>query len=122
MLTTPDALTQKVFDLLNTNPPAGVTVLNHDALPVEEEVPGTLSYEKKRELEEIAKQVHQALSLRHYSRSDFLIHPKRGAFVLSTSTHPAMTETSLFPKGLSSVGSTLSHFSDHILGLALNGK
>ncbi len=37
MTTTPDALVQRVFALLNAAKPVGVTVLDHDMLPTEED-------------------------------------------------------------------------------------
>ena len=85
----------------------------------EEIVPGNFSEKDKRELEELARKVHSILGLRHYSRTDFIVSPKRGIFVLETNTLPGLTETSLLPKALHSVGASLSHFLDHVLQLAL---
>ena len=78
-------------------------------------VPATFSQKIKKEIEELAKKIHELMGLRHYSRSDFIIHPKRGIYVLEVNTLPGLTEESLFPKALRAVGSDLHHFIDHLL-------
>jgi D-alanine-D-alanine ligase len=88
----------------------------------DEIVPGNFSEAEKKELEKLAIEAHKALGLRHYSRSDFIIHPKRGIFILETNTLPGLTEESLVPKALHSVGASLEHFLDHILQLAISKK
>lgn len=88
----------------------------------DEIVPGNFSEKEKREIEALAIQAHNALGLRHYSRSDFIIHPKRGVFILETNTLPGLTKESLIPKALESVGASLSHFLDHIIQLAITRK
>lgn len=89
---------------------------------IEEIVPGNFTEAEKKELEKVAKEAHKALGLRHYSRSDFIIHPRRGIFILETNTLPGLTESSLIPKALHAVGAPLHHFIDHILELALQRK
>jgi len=84
----------------------------------EEIVPATFSNELKKEIENLALKIHETMGLRHYSRSDFIIHPKRGIFALEVNTLPGLTEQSLFPKALRAVGSELHHFVDHIIELA----
>jgi len=88
----------------------------------EEIVPATFSHELKMEIEELAKKIHESMGLRHYSRSDFIIHPKRGIYALEVNTLPGLTGESLVPKALHAVGSTLHEFVDHIIGLALLNK
>lgn len=88
----------------------------------DEIVPGNFTDDEKKEIEKIAIQAHKALGLRHYSRSDFIIHPRRGIFILETNTLPGLTEESLFPKALKAVGASISHFLDHVIGLALRRK
>ncbi len=83
----------------------------------EEIVPSTFPNPIKKEIERIAKQIHENLGLRHYSRSDFIIHPKRGIFALEVNTLPGLTSESLIPKALRAVGSDLHHFVDHVLEL-----
>lgn len=88
----------------------------------DEIVPGNFTESEKREIESLAIAAHKALGLSHYSRSDFIIHPKRGIFILETNTLPGLTEQSLIPKALKSVGASLSHFLDHIIQLAIRGE
>lgn len=88
----------------------------------DEIVPGNFTDEEKKEIERLAIEAHKNLGLRHYSRSDFIIHPHRGIFILETNTLPGLTEESLLPKALNAVGATLSHFLDHVLQLALSRK
>ncbi|MES3030795.1 MAG: D-alanine--D-alanine ligase [Patescibacteria group bacterium] len=85
-------------------------------------VPGNFTEAEKKELEKLAILAHQALGLRHYSRSDFIVHPRRGIFILETNTLPGLTQDSLVPTALASVGSSLSHFLHHLVELAISRK
>lgn len=80
--------------------------------------PGNFSNFEKLELEEAAQRVHKLLGLRHYSRSDFVVTP-RGIYFIEVNTHPGLTNQSLLPKSLETVGAKFHHFIDHILHLAL---
>lgn len=84
--------------------------------------PGRFSRAEKEELQRLAGLIHAALGLRHYSRSDFILHPKRGAYFLEVNTLPGLTEQSLLPLSLCAVGSNLSKFLEHIITLALERK
>jgi D-alanine-D-alanine ligase len=88
----------------------------------EEIVPSTFTHEEKKEIERLAIEAHKALGLRHYSRSGFIVTPRRGIYILETNTLPGLTEESLLPKALHAVGASLSHFLDHIVQLAMRGK
>lgn len=81
--------------------------------------PGNFSDDEKRELERLASLIHSGLHLNHYSRSDFIIHPKRGIFALEVNTLPGLTSESLFPKALNAVGSNLSEFIEHLISITL---
>jgi len=81
----------------------------------EEICPGNFSRAEKEELEKMAVEAHKVLGLRHYSRSDFIIHPKRGIYILETNSLPGLTEKSLIPKSLSAIGSNIKEFLSHIL-------
>ncbi len=85
-------------------------------------VPSTFSTEVKLELENLAKEIHKILGLRHYSRIDFIVTPKRGIFALEANTLPGLTQTSLIPKALHAVGGSLREFLHHIIQLALERK
>jgi D-alanine-D-alanine ligase len=80
--------------------------------------PGNFSPELTKTIQDYARRAHAELGLRHYSRSDFIVHPKRGVFFLETNTLPGLTPESLLPKSLIAVGSTLPHFLDHVISLA----
>ena len=88
----------------------------------EEIVPSHFSSEIKAELERLARDIHRVLGLRHYSRSDFIVAPRRGIYALEVNTLPGLTETSLVPKALAAVGASLPDFFDHIVTLAIEGK
>lgn len=85
----------------------------------EEIVPATFAETTKREIEALARKIHQVLGLKHYSRSDFIIHPRRGVYALEANTLPGLTSESLMPKALRAVGSSVQEFVGHIIGLAL---
>jgi D-alanine-D-alanine ligase len=84
--------------------------------------PGNFTTEEKEIIQDMSRQAHQALGLRHYSRSDFIIHPKRGIYILETNTLPGLTSESLLPKSLKAVGCNLPDFLDHLIALALSNK
>jgi len=88
----------------------------------EEICPGNFTEKEKKIIQEMAREAHKALGLRHYSRSDFIIHPRRGIYILETNTLPGLTSESLLPKSLKAVGCTLPDFLDHLIKLALNNK
>lgn len=87
---------------------------------VDEICPGNFTQEEKDEIEAAAIMAHGVLGLRHYSRSDFRIHPRRGVFILETNTLPGLTKNSLIPKSLQAAGTKLSDFLHHVIGLAIN--
>jgi D-alanine-D-alanine ligase len=91
-----------------------------DSSSESEIVPGVFSQAEKSELIRLATLVHQGLNLDHYSRTDFIIHPRRGIYALEVNTLPGLSHASLTPKALTSVGASMGEFIDHILTLALN--
>jgi len=84
--------------------------------------PGSFATEEKEYLQELAKVAHDILGLEHYSRTDFVVHPRRGVYALETNTLPKLTDTSPFPHAIEASGSDLPEFFDHILQLALYGR
>ncbi len=84
--------------------------------------PGRFTKQETEEIERLAVEVHKALGARHYSRVDFMVHPKRGVFCLEINTLPGLTPTSLLPKEMVAVGSSYSGLLDHLIGLALEKK
>lgn len=88
----------------------------------QEIVPGNFTHSVKEEIMKLARAAHRGLGLRHYSRSDFIVSPRRGVFFLETNTQPGLTSESLLPKSLTAVGVTLPDFLDHLIGLAIARK
>lgn len=80
--------------------------------------PGRFSKAVTEELMQKAKTMHEALGLRHYSRSDFIVSP-RGIYFLETNTLPGLTDESLLPKSLAAVGISYSDFLSHLVDRAL---
>ncbi len=80
----------------------------------QEVCPGCFSRDEKRALEEYAKEVHELLGLRHYSRSDFMVADD-GIYFLEVNTLPGLTSESLFPKAMTAVGSSYKELIDHLV-------
>lgn len=85
-------------------------------------IPGSFSESEKKQIQEAAALIHKALGLRHYSRSDFILHPKRGLFALEVNTLPELSHRSSFVKSLEAVGGNIKEFLSHILSNALSKK
>lgn len=83
--------------------------------------PGRFPRKVSEELIRQARVMHDALSLRHYSRSDFIVSLK-GIYFLETNTLPGMTKESLLPKSLASVGIKFEDFVEHLVELALRKR
>ncbi len=81
--------------------------------------PGNFSKEESKMIQDLAIKAHEVLGLSHYSRSDFIVHPKRGVYILETNTLPGLTKESLLPKALAALGITFPQFLDHVITLAL---
>lgn len=81
--------------------------------------PGNFSVDEVSTIQEMARRAHQALGLRHYSRSDFIVTPRGKVYILETNSLPGFTEQSLFPKALTATGVRPHEFVDHCVSLAL---
>lgn len=84
----------------------------------EEICPATFAPEEMTTLQQLAEDVHRILDLRHYSRSDFIISPKKGIYFLEVNTLPGLTEHSLVPKSLKAEGVQLPDFLRHVIEIA----
>ncbi len=103
-------------------PPPTCSVWDYEAKyngKTQEICPGNFGEKEKRELAEIARVAHEALELRDYSRSDFIVSP-RGIYFLEVNSAAAvgLTKESLLPKAIRAVGSKLSDFLTHVVELA----
>lgn len=86
---------------------------------IEERCPGNFSQLEKDVIMQAAINAHVAIGARHYSRSDFIVHPTRGIYILEINTLPGLTETSLLPKALDAVGSNMKEFLHHLIAGAI---
>lgn len=105
-------------------PPSSADFFSYDAKyggETKEICPGRFQKQVTEELQRLARTMHIALGLRHYSRSDFIISPK-GIYYLETNTLPGMTTESLLPKSLAAIGVKFSDFLTHLVDLALQRK
>lgn len=86
--------------------------------------PGRFSVMEKETIQNVARQVHQALGLKHYSRSDFIVSPKRGVYFLEVNSSPGLYADAPFTESLGAIGLSFSGFLDHVITLALrkNGR
>ncbi len=80
--------------------------------------PAPLESEHTQALLDAARHVHRELGLRDYSRSDFIL-ARDGIYFLEVNTLPGLTEHSLLPKALDTVGAKLPHFLSHVTDRAL---
>jgi D-alanine-D-alanine ligase len=84
--------------------------------------PGNFTNEIKKNIQDMAIKIHDTMGLRHYSRSDFIVNPKRGVYALEVNTLPGLTPESLFPKSIKAIGCSYENFLDHLINLAISKK
>ncbi len=82
--------------------------------------PGRFNPHQTKKIQEMAKEAHRALGLRHYSRSDFIVADD-DIYILETNTLPGLTQESLLPKSLLAADCSLPDFLDHVIILAIEG-
>jgi D-alanine-D-alanine ligase len=109
---------------LHALPP--IEVRTHEDIPIfsfdakynkrsEEICPATYSKNIQELIKNMSIWAHNILGLRHYSRSDFIIHPNKGVHILETNSLPGLTEKSLYIKALESVDFPFPLFLDHLI-------
>lgn len=83
--------------------------------------PGRFAPAVTQELQRSAQAIHEALNLRHYSRSDFIVSPTKGVYFLEANSAAGvgLTSESLLPKSLAAVGVAFPDFLTHIVHMAL---
>lgn len=77
--------------------------------------PARISQKMREIVANTAKKIHDKLNLGPYSRSDFIIHPKRGVMFIEVNSLPSLHNDSVFYKGLNAVGATPEQFLEHII-------
>lgn len=86
------------------------------------ESPANLSADEKREIEEAVLGAKHALGLRHFASADFIVHPRRGVYLLEINTQPGLHEHSPIYKALDAAGVGHHEFLDRLIRLALEGE
>lgn len=74
-----------------------------------------LQAEENRQIENLARRAHQALGLRHYSGSNFVVTPKKKIYILETNSVPEFHDQSPAHTSLSATGWKPRDFVVHIL-------
>lgn len=76
--------------------------------------PRHLPHSQIKEIERQAKSAHEGLGLRHYSRSEFIVSPSRGVYMIEINSHPDLSEDSPFVHALQNIGMNVKHFLHHV--------
>jgi D-alanine-D-alanine ligase-like ATP-grasp enzyme len=74
-----------------------------------------LIQKEKDALNNIINIVHNGLVAGHYLESHFIIHPKKGIYLLAVNSVPNLKEDSHFKKSTESVGAKIHHVIEHII-------
>jgi D-alanine-D-alanine ligase len=85
----------------------------------EEICPSDFKDEENKTIEKMAKEAHEILGLRHYSRSDFMLTSSGKIYILETNSLPGLTAESLLPKSIYAAGWQPREFVDHVLKLVV---
>ena len=75
--------------------------------------------EHNREVERMAKLAHQALGLKHYSASDFIITPRGKIYIIETNSQPLFHEDTMLHSSILASGWQPKDFIEHCLDLSL---
>lgn len=89
----------------------------HEAGTVQHVVPSRFSYNQKQSLMDLARTAHKSLGLSHFSRSDLIVTP-RAVYLLEVNAIPGLYPGASFPLMLEAVGSSVTEFLEHAIGLA----
>jgi D-alanine-D-alanine ligase-like ATP-grasp enzyme len=84
--------------------------------------PANITADEKKIIQDAMQKIRETLGLRHFATADFIVHPKRGVYLLEINTDPSMHEYSPIYKALDAGGIKHHEFLDHVLRLALEGK
>lgn len=84
--------------------------------------PANITRDEKKIIEDAVRKIRETLGLRHFATADFIVHPKRGVYLLEINTDPSLHEHSPVYKALDAGGIKHHEFLDHVLKLALGSK
>jgi len=77
--------------------------------------PKNLTGEKKEKLMSLVKDLHHHLHVKHYLKSDFIVHPKLGAYLTNVEFSPDLKHGSHFCDSCESIGAKAHHVVEHML-------
>lgn len=77
--------------------------------------PKDMSKENKEKLLPLVKKLHSHLNARHYLKSDFVVHPNRGVYLMNLDFSPDLNHDSPFCESCELVGAKPSHVIEHML-------
>jgi D-alanine-D-alanine ligase len=79
--------------------------------------PARFTYQERNKIAEFSSLVHEVLGLSQYSRSDFIVRDGN-VYFLEVNTLPGLTEESLYPKAVESVGLSFDQLIEHLVTTA----
>jgi D-alanine-D-alanine ligase len=80
--------------------------------------PANISQAERQIIAEWARKAHAALGLNHISRSDFIVHPRRGVYILETNSVPSYMKNGAFLAPFDAVGASHDEVFSHLGKLA----
>lgn len=83
--------------------------------------PANLTQKEKDAIQHAVHTIRKEFGLRHFATADFIVHPRRGVYLLEINTHPHLHEKSPIYKSLDASGIQHHEFLEHLLRLALEG-
>jgi D-alanine-D-alanine ligase len=83
--------------------------------------PKNISKNLQKNIQAIARNVHDILGCRHLSRVDFMIDADGQPFVLEVNTMPGMTDQSLFPEAANAAGITFEQLVQQFIEMTAKG-
>lgn len=84
--------------------------------------PSEIPEELEMRLREAVLVVHNALGLKDYSRSDFMVDENDNIYFIEINTLPGMTPTSLMPQEAAAVGVDYESLCQKLVDMALEGR
>ena len=84
--------------------------------------PQNFSISEKEKIINLVKNLHKHLGVKHYLKSDFILHPRRGFFLTSINLSPDLRKESHFEQSCKAIGAETHHVIEHILKRALDRK
>ncbi len=81
--------------------------------------PQNFGASEKEKIVNLAKNLHKHLGAKHYLKSDFVLHPRMGLFLISIELSPDLRAESHFEKSCKSIGAEMHHVIEHIFKKAL---